>query len=202
MVSDRRNILSEASLSAYFHRRLMRFSRLLDPAPHADTVWYLGHMLERLGDSRAVFSYHEGHLSLRPLALLYSDAREASNNRERCLILRQLGDLALFIGALFPESYRRKGLRQDYFIGMGGGAYDYLSENAPSNHHIFAELSTAFASMLQLVKDCCSQKDNIGASDIVKLYERWLATGNPAVERQLKALGVVNLESLVTATPQ
>lgn len=193
-MTDGRTILSESSLSAYFHRRLTEFSRLLEPPPHDDTVWYLGHMLARLGDSRAVFSYEEGRLSLRPLAMLYHDAREAINTRERCLILRQLGDLALFIGALFPESYRRKGLRQDYFIGMGGGAYDYLSENAPSNHHIFAELSTAFASMLELIADCCSPRDNLDPTDIVQLYERWLATGNPAVERQLKALGVITLD--------
>jgi len=193
-MTDGRNILSETSLSAYFHRRLTQLSRLLEPPPHSDTVWYLGHMLARLGDSRAVFSYHDGQLSLRPLALLYQDARIASNNRERCLILRQLGDLALFIGALFPESYRRKGLRQDYFIGMGGGAYDYLSENAPSNHHIFAELSHAFGSMLRLIADCCSEQDSFAAGDIVQLYERWQATGNPAIERQLKALGVITLD--------
>lgn len=151
-------------------------------------------MLARLGDSKAVFSYQEGHLSLRPLAMLYSDARQADSNRQRCLILRQLGDLALFIGALFPEFYRRKGLRQDYFIGMGGGAYDYLSENAPSNHHIFAELANTFSSMLKLVADCCSDQESFKAEDIVQIYERWLATGNPALERQLKALGVVTME--------
>jgi len=62
-------------------------------------------------------------LTLRPLALLYGDALEARNERERCLCLQQLGDTALFLYALFPERYARHGIRRDYFIGMGGGAY-------------------------------------------------------------------------------
>jgi len=198
-MTDGPGILEESSLSAYFHRRLTQLSHLLEPPPHGDTLWYLGDLLTRLGDSRSLFGYQDGRLSLRPLALLYSDARDAANNRQRCLILRQLGDLALFIGALFPEFYQRKGLRQDYFIGMGGGAYDYLAENAPANHHIFAELSSAFGSMLQLVADCCSQRDSYDPETIVRLYRSWLESGDPDTGRLLRRLGVVNLEDMATA---
>ena len=34
--------------------------------------------------------------------------------------------MALFLGALFPERFTRRGIQQDYVVGMGGGAYDYL----------------------------------------------------------------------------
>ena len=67
-------------------------------------------------------------MTLRPLALLYSDAIDANNARERCLMLQQLGDMALFLGALFPQRFTRHGILQDYFIGMGGSAYDYLAD--------------------------------------------------------------------------
>lgn len=187
-----RRLLRETSLTAYFERRLTSLGQNLDPPPQVDTLWYLGQMLVRFGESSALFSYEDGRLSLRPLALLYYDAHSAETRQQRCLILRQLGDLALFIGALFPESYRRKGLQQDYFVGMGSGAYDYLSENESTNRHIFSDLSATFAQMLELVADCCSSDTARDMSDIEKLYAHWLATGSPRAEKRLRRLGLLS----------
>ena len=194
-MANPRRLLREKSLAAYFERRLTRLGRDLDPSPHSDTLWYLGQMLVRFGDSSALFSYDDGRLALRPLALLYHDAHVAENRQQRCLILRQLGDVALFIGALFPESYKRKGLQQDYFVGMGSGAYDYLSENESTNRHIFSDLSAMFASMLTLVADCCSSDTELSMSDIEELYAHWMATGSPRAERRLRRLGLLSGEA-------
>ena len=59
--------------------------------------------------------------------------------------------MSLFMGALFPENYTRRGLGQDYLVGMGCGAYDYLADNARKGRHIFAELAGDFSVMLELV---------------------------------------------------
>jgi len=88
--------ITETSLSSYFSKRLTRYARRLRPPPHEDTCWYLGSLLERFGRNDELFSYQDGHVTLRPLALLYSDAIQANNSRERCLMLQQLGDMALF----------------------------------------------------------------------------------------------------------
>src|SRR5210317_1782657 len=99
--------ITETSLSSYFSKRLTRYARRFRPPPHEDTCWYLGTLLERFGRSEELFSYQDGQMTLRPLALLYSDAIEADNTRERCLLLQQLGDMALFLGALFPDRFTR-----------------------------------------------------------------------------------------------
>lgn len=182
--------VSETSLSHYFKNRLSRYAERLDPPPHEDTCWYLGSLLDRFGRSEAFFTYDNGALNLRPLALLYGDAREAESERERCLLLQQLGDMALFIGAVFPERYARHGIRRDYFIGMGGGAYDYLADNARRNRHVFAELATMFARMLEMVADACSRKDRLTTEEVLALYRRWLEHRDPIAEKQLRALGV------------
>lgn len=123
--------------------------------PNEETRWYLGNLLERFSSNDALFSYEEGELCIRPLALLYDDARQHPHERERCLLLRQLGDQALFLGALFPEHYARKGIRRDYFIGMGTGAYDYLADHAREMREVFAELAESFARILELVARIC-----------------------------------------------
>lgn len=180
----------ERTLGDYFRQRLTDCAGALEPRPEDDTLWYVGSVLARLGDSRQLFSYEDGQRTLRPLALLYKDAHEAAGGRERCLILRQLGDQALFVGALFAERYARRGLRQDYFVGMGGGAYDYLADNAHSHRHVFAELAERFAAFLELAARACTRKLGNNVEDVLALYQRWRTTGNPRLARQLCALGI------------
>jgi hypothetical protein len=182
--------VTETSLSHYFKTRLSDYAKRLRPPPHDDTCWYLGSLLERFGRSERLFAWEDGQLTLRPLAQLYGDAMEARNEWERCLVLQQLGDMALFLGALFPERYARRGIRRDYFIGMGGGAYDYLADNARRNRHIFAELARTFSRMLELVANACSRTEQPGTEDILALYQRWLRSRDPLAEKQLRALGI------------
>jgi len=182
--------ITETSLSSYFSKRLTRYARRLRPPPHEDTCWYLGSLLERFCRNDELFSYQDGHMTLRPLALLYSDAIQANNSRERCLMLQQLGDMALFLGALFPERLTRHGIHQDYFIGMGGSAYDYLADNARSNRHIFAELANTFTLMLEMVANACSRTQRLTTEEVLALYQRWLSTSDPVIESQLCALGI------------
>ena len=187
--------ITETSLSSYFSKRLNRYARRYSPPPHEDTCWYLGSLLERFGRSEELFAYQDGQTMLRPLALLYSDAIEADNARERCLMLQQLGDMALFLGALFPERFTRHGILQDYIIGMGGSAYDYLADNARVNRHIFSELANTFTRMLEMVANACSRKQRLTTDEVLLLYQRWLTTGDPVIENQLRALGIDLSES-------
>ncbi|BES73183.1 hypothetical protein RE428_42010 [Marinobacter nanhaiticus D15-8W] len=180
----------ERTLGDYFRERLDGCADALEPRPEEDTLWYVGATLARLGDSRQLFSYEEGQLRLRPLALLYKDAHEASADHERCLILRQLGDQALFIGALFPELYARKGFQQDYFVGMGGGAYDYLADNAASHRHVFAELAERFSSFLDLISQACARRGSNHVEDVLALYRQWCATGDEQLADQLVMMGI------------
>jgi hypothetical protein len=182
--------ITETSLSCYFSKRLKRYARRFRPPPHEDTCWYLGSLLERLGRSEQLFTYQDERMTIRPLALL-----EASNDRERCLMLQQLGDMALFLGALFPERFARHGLQPGYFIGMGGSAYDYLADNASSNRHIFAEMARTFTRMLEMVANACSRTQRMTTEGVLALYQRWLTSRDPAIASQLQALGIKLEES-------
>ena len=185
----------EVSLVNYFREQLTEASEEERPPPQEDTLCYLANMLARFGETDQLFSYEDGNLTLRPLALLYSDAHEATSVRERCLILRHLGDLSLFLGALLPEFFARRGIRKDYFVGMGGGAYDYLSENSHSNRHVFSELAAKFTRILQLVGRACSRQGFFDATDILNLYQRWLESGDPLIAQQLQAVGIEPMDS-------
>lgn len=182
--------ITESSLSDYFSRQLRQHASETRPSPREDILWYVASLLERFGRSERLFVYEEGRLDLRPLALLYGDAREANTEHERCLLLRQLGDLALFLGSLFPQRYERRGIRRDYFIGMGSSAYDYLGDNAQGDRPLFSELASRFSNLLDLIERCFGQRDRLDARDVVMLYQRWQQSRDPSLARQLRELGV------------
>ncbi|MEE4174508.1 MAG: hypothetical protein V2I57_09695 [Xanthomonadales bacterium] len=182
--------VTESSLSDYFSRQLRHCASESGTAPPEDTLWYVAGLLDRFGRSEMLFAFEDGRLDLRPLALLYADAREASTERERCLLLRQLGDLALFLGSLFPQRFERRGIRRDYFVGMGTSAYDYLGDNALGNRSLFSELARLFSSLLDLIERCFRRRDRLDAHDVLRLYQRWRQTRDPSIARQLKDLGV------------
>ena len=189
--TESEQLVTEHSLALYFKDRLAEHATRLRAPLHDDTCWYIGTLLERFMRSDRLFSYQDGTLALRPLALLYGDALEAPSERQRCLLLRQLGDLALFLGALFPDRYLKRGIRQEYFVGMGGGAYDYLAGNAQGNRHVYAQLAETFTALLDLVADACRRDAAKTESDVLALYERWVRTGDDRLARQLRRLGIV-----------
>ncbi len=190
-MSSKYSIELNSSLANYFRTRLHEAGQQSAVPPQEDTLCYIGNMLARFGDSAELFSYDEGYLELRPLAMLYKDAHETNNHRERCLILRQLGDMALFIGAVFPENYQRRGILKDYFVGMGGGAYGYLSENSADNRHIYAELATTFTRLLALIAEACTKESIYDHSDVLDLYQRWHKSRDAKIAAQLQALGIM-----------
>jgi len=180
----------ERKLSDYFRSRLLEFAENLSPKPHEDTLWYLGSLLARLGQSRNLFSRSDGALTIRPLALLYKDAHEAGDGQVRCLLLRQLGDQALFLGALFAERYARRGLKRDYFVGMGGGAYDYLSDHAETQRHVYAELADNFAKFIEVAANACNREGGLSTDEVMRLYVQWKQTGSERLAKQLRSLGI------------
>ena len=96
----RQAVRVEPSLPDYFRRRLNRYAARLRPAPQEDTLWYLGEMMHRFSRSEHFFDYHDGHYGNRPLALLYGDAKAASNPRQRCLLFQRLVSRGVFPRAL------------------------------------------------------------------------------------------------------
>ncbi len=190
-MSDR-SLLSTRSLVEFFQKRLqIEVHRLgLEPPPAEETLWYLCDMLGRFGRSEHLFDYFDGRYGVRPLALIYGDALAASTDRERCQLLQRLGELALFLGAFLRERYRRRGIRRDYFVGMGSGAYEYLAGHAPANRAVFEELTRQFAAILELLSAAGEPDLSTDPHRVVALYRQWLRTRDPAVAARLRRIGV------------
>ncbi len=160
------------------------------------TVHYVVNLLTLYTRSEDLYDQSPEGQELPPLATMLADAMAATSDRACNRSLRRLGDTALFMAGFFPDSLARKPVGVDYYIRMGGTAYGALadrSRNKPQGAAlagVFAELGRKFAAFVEVIGEISDLARHYTSRDILRLYERWLATGSPRVRNKLDALGV------------
>ena len=162
----------------------------------AESICYLTNLLSMFTNSDAQFESTEDGPAIRPLALLYGEALEATNLEMRNHALRRLGDVALFISGIFSDSLNRKVVDVDYYIAMGGNAYEYLSTTSRQHGRwqdlsdMFGELGTKFSLFVDVLNEVGDQTSLRNDGDVMRLYEIWQRTGSKHAQKQLQRLGI------------
>lgn len=161
-----------------------------------DTVQYLVDLLASFTYADTLYEQTTDGVMIKPLALIYYDAVEAPSAEERNQALKRLGDVALFISGVFPNSLNRKLVDVDYYIAMGGSAYGCLSATVKETFRwrvfqaIFDELSSKFADFVDVLGEVSENAHFSKDTDIMRLYELWVRTGSKRMARRLRQLGI------------
>jgi hypothetical protein len=157
------------------------------------TEYYLVNLLASHLQSDSLFvARPDGTMDAEPLALLLKRALE-SEREERRRMLKRLGDTSLFVSGFFGDSLARSLVDVNYYIAMGGRAYDALSEAeraAGGLAALYAELAERFPELVDLFAEIAELSDLSSNRGIVRLYERFLATGSQRVADRLRERGV------------
>jgi len=190
------SVMPVASLREYFRDSLdsaMRDNRL---NVDNQTACYVVNLLTLFARSEALYEDTEEGPRLKPLALMLNDALEAATPEERNFALQRLGDVALFVAGFFADGLQRAVVDLDYYICMGGGAYDTLAMRVRGTIRgqafgpVFTELASKFQPFVDVLNDVRDETRNATDADILRLYEVWLKTGSQRAARQLDRLGV------------
>ena len=140
-----------------------------------------------------------------PLALLHKRANEASM-ATRMKLLKNLGDVALYVSGFFAEFIERSLVDIDYYISMGGNAYGSLSDIVGGKPQgdtfagLYNKLSDQFTEIVDLlmeISDRHHQTKNADA-DLLKLYDRWARTGSERIQKLLLEKGLIPTDGLPT----
>ena len=149
------------------------------------------HYLVRLLSTRATQPVDDTPLALKLLA-----AREA-HAAERRRQLREVGDTSLFVSGFWGESFSRRLVDVDYYIGLGGTAYGELARGTDTwgkdpHGSVYGELADKFARFVGVLA-ALSQYFMPASTpqDVLKLYEKYRATGSQWAQSRLAALGVL-----------
>ena len=189
-------LITDVQAEDFFHEALQDAVSHQNLSICEETLLYLRNLLTAFMQTEQLYQHSETGDVLKPLAGLYSDALEARSIEERDDVLRHLGDVALFISGLFPQSLSRSLVDVDYYINMGGTAYGYLADSrrCRSNsafRRIFSELSVQFARLVDILAEVGDKTVLRNDSDILRLYEIWLASGSEHAAGKLRRLGLM-----------
>jgi hypothetical protein len=144
----------------------------------------------------------EGEDSAEPLAFKLTRALEAGGFQQRTT-LRQIGDTSLFVSGFFSDSLRRKLVDVDYYVSIGGYAYNALSRReTDALSPVFAELADKFAGFVDVLSEVSERSSCSSNSDLLRLYEKWLKTGSARSGQLLVERGVVPNASIKTTGVQ
>lgn len=189
-------LIDSGSIREYFHVSINSAFHRNGVEARTDTRAYIVNVLTFFNNSAHLFGNDRGRRDIRPLAMLYADAVYAETTSERYSALRQLGDTALFISGIFPDSLPRKAVGIDYYVGMGRSAYSAAAESVtqlPSvaaAKAVFGELCDKFVAVVDVLNDVSARSNLASNTDVLRLYESWLKTGSRYAARRLRALGV------------
>ena len=174
------------SLEPFFQdavdRALKEQSVSVDPM----TEHYLVHLLA----TYAKQPIDDSPLGLKMLAASNAEPRE---RRER---LREVGDTSLFVSGFWTESFARKLVDVEYYIGLGGTAYGELARTGAGwrrdpNADVYETLSGNFSRFVDVLMVISRWLMPTAPGDVIKLYEKWLQTRSKWAARKLAAVGVL-----------
>ncbi len=156
----------------------------------AFTEYYLVNLLAACVRGDALPASEDGY-DETPLALLYARAARAPR-AERARLLRLLGDSALFFSGFFAESVEGKLVDLGYYRSLGGRAYACLGQEAPFafGPDVFVELARRFSQFADVLAEVSEKSRLAQPASLVRLYERWRATGSRRAALLLAEQGV------------
>ena len=131
------------------------------------------------------------HDEATPLAMRLARALEGGGAQQRAS-LKEIGDVSLFVSGFFSDSLARKLVDVDYYVAIGGSAYNALSRvETETFSPVFAELGTKFVGFVDVLAEVSERSSCSSNADLLRLYEKWLKTGSPRSGHLLVERGVV-----------
>lgn len=187
------HLISEKGVEEFFFHQVRTAiaNQNLSTQPH--TEFYLVRLLSNFCQVERLFPDEESRVT--PLAIRYLRGLERENF-EGVRILQELGDATLYLTGFFQESLQRSHVDLNYYFTVGGNAYHRLhslverSPMAETFRETFLELSARFPAYAEVL---CEISENVvtrRATDLLKLYERWLTTRSRRLLKKLQEAGI------------
>ena len=184
--------LTAGNLYDFFSTRVDAAQQSNGIALRQDASRYLALLLTESRRAERLVSSDTGTLAELHLQAARSDRRDAIR------LYRHLGDRALYMGGYFRERVKSTSVGLDYYADMGGSAYGQVAtvgggwvvQDDPWRV-LFLELAEQFRDCLDLLAEVAEHNLAEGTDDVLALYERWLQTRSPSIERRLRELGML-----------
>ncbi|MBI4925236.1 MAG: hypothetical protein HY843_04855 [Bdellovibrio sp.] len=181
-------------VQAFFHELVSEAIGEKQIAVRPETEVYLVNLLNQfVSTDRLYLRDAFGNYREEPLAILLKEALEFPNLEKQKLMFRHLGDVSLYVAGFFQESLNRKLVDVDYYIGVGGVAYDQVASRVGEHvmQLLYKELSSKFAHFVDVFAEVSDKTTPKTEKNILRLYEVWLSTKSKRAAKALKEMGII-----------
>ncbi len=165
----------------------------IDLDPHMRA--YLVNLLTSFAARGALRTDEDQDLLDQPVGLEVVRAMQVDPAR-RFRKLRHIGDYTLYLTGFFGETVDRGMLDRTYYVGVGCGAYrgaaGALGVRGPDNpfRGLFVGLAQRFVELMHLLNEVSERVFGRDA-DVVRVYDRYLATGSEKLAARLARMGIL-----------
>ncbi len=187
-------VLTDSNLFGFFYDRVQETAVQRGTSLADHTEFYLVSLLVDFIQTRRLVRSGGERVDQRPLAIRLLEAT-VGDPRERARELKHPADSTLYLLGFFSGALeRRSAVDREYYARVGTSAYKHLAVLTGtgfgrSADPVFSELGDKFDECVGLIADVKEESREATDSDVLALYERWMATGDKAVARRLVAHG-------------
>jgi hypothetical protein len=106
--------------------------------------------------------------------------------------------VSLYVAGFFQDSLNRKLVDVDYYIGMGGAAYQQVAVRTYEDtlRDLYLELADKFGAFVDVLAEVSDKTSQRTEKDILRLYELWLKTRSERAAKALQEAGIVPNETI------
>lgn len=188
-----KSLTRSANLLEFFRHKVKEALGQQKVSVSDEVEYYLVHVLTHFSVSENLYPRDgNGQLHDRPLALRLYDA--TFDYPKRFYHLKFLGDTALYQAGVFYDGLYNQTVDVDYYIAMGGTAYQSLANMTTSQEKtladLYAELSERFPGLVEIMNSCCEKEGELSNHDLLKLLERYQKTGSQKAKDILTEKGI------------
>lgn len=186
--------LSPMNLDVYFRDGLNEAAKNQKVELDDPTREYLVQLLTSFSGRDALVTDDLEDLMSEPIGIQVLKAMQGPATK-RFQTLKQIGDYSLYVTGFFSDSITRSLNDEKYFIDLGVGAYrgaaSALTKGGEENpfRRLLNDLGARFVNFVDLLNDVSERCFN-REQDVLRLYDRFTATGSPRVAARLAQMGV------------
>ncbi len=164
-----------------------------------ETEAYLVNLLNQfVSTDRLYLRDAKGNYREEPLAVLLKEALELPRSEEQKLMFRHLGDVSLYMAGFFQDSLNRKPVDVDYYIDLGGVAYQQVAARVEEKflQLLYEELSIKFGNFVEVLAEISEKTTPKTEKNLLRIYEIWLKTKSERAAKALQEAGIIPDQNL------
>jgi glutamine synthetase len=193
-MGDKPNLKLVSQPQDFFRELVTEAMGLQKVEVHPETEFYLVNLLDRFMKTDRLYPRDaDGSMREEPLALMLKQALEEPQPRVQGAMFRHIGDVSLYVSGYFQDSLCRKLVDVDYYIDMGGAAYQQVAVRSDEDilRLIYEELAKKFAAFVDVLAAVREKTAPRTEKDLLRVYELWVRTRSERAAKALQEAGII-----------